>query len=300
MSRQEKGPSMLYLLLSILSSTAIILIFRLFPRYSVHTFQAIVFNYLTCFVCGWLALGTFPVTRTTLQVDWLPYSLLLGAVFIFTFNITARTVQHFGVTITSVMQRMSLLIVVPFAIITYQEPLPWLKAAGLLLALPAIVCTNLPDKTPSALPVQRRGWLWFLPLFLWLNSGVVEVLLLYVERQTAGNASLLFTTFIFGTAGLIGLLYVLPQILGGRMRVEWRNVLGGIFLGVPNFGSIFFILKALNAGWDGSVVFPVNSVTVIGLSALSAWLLFAEKLSKINILGVALAIIAIVLIALAR
>ncbi len=291
---------MLYLLLSILCSTFIIILFRLFPGYQVHTFQAIVFNYITCLVCGWTAMGEFPFNAKVLQVDWLPYPLVLGVIFIFTFNIAAQTVAHFGVTITSVMQRMSLLITVPFAIMFYNEPLQLLKINGLFSAVLAIVFVNIPKKQEELL-LRASGttWLWFLPFGLWLSSGFIEIALLYVERATEGKSSLLFTSLIFSTAAIIGMVYLAFQIITGRMKFHYRNVIGGMFLGLPNFGSIYFVLKTLSVGWGASVVFPVNNVAIIGLAALTGWLFFAEKLSKINILGVLLAMVAIVLIALA-
>ncbi len=37
---------------TIISSTLIFVIFRLFEKYKIDTFQAIVFNYFTAFICG--------------------------------------------------------------------------------------------------------------------------------------------------------------------------------------------------------------------------------------------------------
>jgi multidrug transporter EmrE-like cation transporter len=46
-----------------------------------------------------------------------------------------------------------------------------------------------------------------------------------------------------------------------------------------------------------SVVFPIVNVGVVLLSALGGWLLFSERLSPRNMLGVALAVVAIWMIA---
>lgn len=47
---------MLFLVLSIALSVFLLLNFRLFPRYEINTFQAIVFNYPICFLTGLLLL----------------------------------------------------------------------------------------------------------------------------------------------------------------------------------------------------------------------------------------------------
>ena len=68
-------------------------------------------------------------------------------------------------------------------------------------------------------------------------------------------------------------------------------------MGVPNFFSIYYILKAISEGWEGSEFFPYNNISIIALSAVIAYLFFKEKLSVANIVGVLLAIVAIGLIA---
>ncbi len=291
---------MLFLILSILSSTIIVIVFKLFSRFHIATFQAIVFNYWVCVICGWLVMGEFPVQSAMFQESWFPYSLLLGTIFILTFNIIAKTVEHFGITVSAIMQRMSVLLSVPFAIIAYHEPLPMLKIFGLVAAVFAIIFANMPDKKnviPKQLP---HAWMWLFPTLILLFSGFIEIVLMYVERSTAGEANLAFTTFLFGTAAVLGTVRVATELALGKGQLAWKNVLAGIALGVPNFGSIYFVLLALKVGWGGSVVFPVNNVAVIALAVTAAWLFFSEKLSKINILGVLLAMVAIVLIGISR
>lgn len=291
---------MLYLGLSIGCSTIIIIVFKLFKRFEIQTFQAIVFNYVTCVVCGWIVMQEFPIQRSMLTASWFPFALTLGIIFILTFNIIAQTVAHFGITISTIMQRMSVLLSVPFAIIAYAESLPLLKVIGLVAAVLAIIFANLPDQKnviPKALP---HSWMWLYPALILLFSGFIEIILMYVERSTAGESNLQFTTLLFATAALIGTIKVGIELLLGKNKLAWKNLVAGIALGIPNFGSIYFVLLALNVGWGGSVVFPVNNVAVIMLAVTIAWLFFGEKLSKINILGVLLAILAIILIGLSE
>ena len=83
------------------------------------------------------------------------------------------------------------------------------------------------------------------------------------------------------------------------MRINFKNVLGGICLGVPNYFSIYFLLKALQHPMLTSAsVFTINNVAIVMLSTLLGILLFKEVLSLKNWLGIGLAIISIVLVAL--
>jgi drug/metabolite transporter (DMT)-like permease len=137
---------MLFLVLTVACSVLLGFIFKLFGRFSVDGFQAIVFNYLTCFACGWLHLGSFPVKAENFDSPWMPYALLLGLVFISGFNMAALTVRHFGVTIGQIMQKMSILLTVPFAILAYQESAGGMKILGFLFALASIILVNWPQK----------------------------------------------------------------------------------------------------------------------------------------------------------
>ena len=76
-------------------------------------------------------------------------------------------------------------------------------------------------------------------------------------------------------------------------------MIAGISLGVPNFFSIYLLLLALQQGWGGSVVFPVNNVGVLVMAAIFGIVLFKERLIPIRIWGFALAVLAIVLITIA-
>jgi drug/metabolite transporter (DMT)-like permease len=289
-----------YLILSILSSTVIVLIFKLFQQWKVHTFQAIVFNYVICVLCGWMALGEFPLQEGFWQAVWFPWALFLGLVFITGFNITALTVQKFSVTLATVMQKMSLLLTVAFAFVFYQESFNTFKAAGVLLALVGIVLVNLSPKGKLFEWDVSPRYLLFLPVLTWLVSAVIEIVFLHLEKQTGASSDIGFVSFLFGTAAVLGGIPLLIGYLRGRFTLEWKNVGAGILLGVPNFCSIFFLLKSLGIGLDGSVVFPINNVAIIALSSIAAFIFFREKLNRYNQIGVAVAILSIILIALRR
>jgi uncharacterized membrane protein len=55
------------------------------------------------------------------------------------------------------------------------------------------------------------------------------------------------------------------------------------------------VLK-INPG-SSSVIFPVNNMGIVLLSALLAWIVFKEKLSPVNWTGIVLSVVAIIMIA---
>ncbi len=85
--------------------------------------------------------------------------------------------------------------------------------------------------------------------------------------------------------------------------VRWNAVFWGACLGLVNFGSIYFLVKALDHHdpvkgiIDSSVIFGINNIGIVSLSVLLGILLFREKLSKVNAAGMALCITAIIILA---
>jgi multidrug transporter EmrE-like cation transporter len=62
--------------------------------------------------------------------------------------------------------------------------------------------------------------------------------------------------------------------------------------------SIHYLMKAIGQGWDASLMFPINNVGIIAISMLGALLIFKEKANKYKLMGITLAISAVLLIAL--
>ncbi|MDX1911739.1 MAG: DMT family transporter [Saprospiraceae bacterium] len=282
----------LFLLLTIACSVLLGFIFKLFGRYGIDGFQAILFNYFTCFVCGWLHLGHFPVQPETMQAAWLPYALILGLVFVSGFNMAMLTVRYFGVTVGQIMQKMSILMTVPFAILAYGESAGGAKMLGFLFALASIVLVNWPSGTMRDQTAPRH--LLWIPLATWVLAGLLEVLLVRVQNEgltRQGDPTFIIT--IFGTAGTLGLLLAAAGWITGRLSFKMKNMWAGIILGIPNYGSMLFLLLALESGLEASFVFPAANVGIIVFTTIGAVTLFRERLSGLNWLGIALAVAAI-------
>ncbi|MEQ1747523.1 MAG: EamA family transporter [Saprospiraceae bacterium] len=226
----------------------------------------------------------------------MPFALLLGFVFVSGFNTAAQTVRHFGVTVSQVMQKMSILITVPFAILVYSESSGALKLLDFVLALCSIVLVNWPKGTQTTGASGKSRLLW-IPLTTWVLAGVIEVVFVTVQQgQMIASGDPAFITTVFCTAGLIGLTVCCYGWLTGRMVFSWRNLVAGIVLGIPNYGSMLFLLMALGNGMEASLAFPLTNVGIILATTIGAVGLFRERLSTVNWWGIALALAAIVFI----
>ena len=122
---------MIYLLLSIIASTIIFIIFKLFEKFNINILQAIVVNYCIAFTTGILAYkGTITISQLP-NLDWFYYTLVLGALFIIVFNLMAITTQRSGLSVVSVATKMSVVIPVLFGLLYYNENLGAIKLFGI-------------------------------------------------------------------------------------------------------------------------------------------------------------------------
>lgn len=280
----------------ILINVLLLIIFRLYGIFKVDTFQAIVFNYITCMAVGSIVLGKFPLSAESIQKPWFGYSILLGLLFIGGFNILARTVQTFGVTLSSIAQKMSLILSVGFTIIFYQESVTVLKIIGIIAAIAGIVLINFPQKR-IAISEKESKPLWILLILTFLTSGIIDIILYYVEAEDiSDNADIGFVVALFGMAALLGSFVLIGGFMLKKFKFEWKNVIAGISLGIPNFFTIYWLLKLINSGLGGSIIFPILNVSIIIGSAVIGLSLFKEKLSKLQWIGFSLGILCIILI----
>ncbi len=286
--------SLLILLIAI--NVLLLIIFRLFKTYNVDTFQAIVFNYITCVIVGSFTLGKFPLSKESLHEPWFPYSIVLGVLFISGFNILAKTVQSIGVTLASVAQKMSLLISVSFTLWYFSESINSLKIIGFIAAILSIIMVNLPSKKDENAPTNVSNH-WYLFVATLLFSGVIEAILFYVEaKKYSDNADIGFVVSLFGMAAIIGGLIILGGYITGKMRFSIKNVLAGIILGIPNFFTIYLLLVLISKGYEGSQIFPVLNVSIILGAALVGLIGFKEKLNIYQWIGFSLGLVCILLI----
>ncbi len=289
---------MIFLALSIIASTLIFVIFRLFASYNINTLQAIVVNYFVACSCGVIGYQNSIELSAIPQYNWFYYTLALGALFIIVFNLMAITTQHSGLSVVSVATKMALVIPIAFGLWYYQEPLGPFKAAGIVLALIAVYLVAL--KKDSGIILQKRNLVF--PMLVFLGSGLIDTSLNFLQNDFITDKTLipLFSSTIFMTAGVIGIMVLVVQKIKGVLVLEFKNIIAGIVLGIPNYFSIYFLVKALRSDlFDSSGIFTINNVGIVIVSTLLGIVFFKEQLSIKNWIGITLAVISIALVSLA-
>ncbi|MBL7719002.1 MAG: hypothetical protein JNL72_09225 [Flavipsychrobacter sp.] len=287
---------MFYLLAVIFLNTLLYSFFKLFPRYKVDTFQAIVANYWVCVATGSIFLGRFPLGASSLRQPWTPWVLLMGASFISIFFLVGYCTRKDGITTATIANKLSLVIPVLFSLFLYSEQAGPLKILGIILAFPAVYLTTRVKGAEGEKPSL------LLPALLFAGSGLLDTMVKYVEQRFLDTPQLqaVYTIHTFAVAGIAGtgLLVVLAAMK--KIRLHARNLVAGLVLGIPNYFSIYFLIRMLNSDYmQSSAAIPVSNIGVVVASSLAAIIIFKERANRQRTVGLLLAVLAILLISLA-
>lgn len=290
---------MVLLLICILFNTYISIVFKIFERYKVRNLQAIVLNYFVCALTASVVMGKAAVTIEVFQKDWIWAAIFIGLTFILTFLVLAVTVQKFGVVLGSIFQKMSLIAPTILAILFYNESANSIKILGILLAIASIFVISFnKSSSPKKEAQPFNKLLWLLPAGTFLGSCIVDSSFFLVnETGLASSLDIDFIATLFFFAGCFGALFVVFDYFKNGTGFRRKEVIAGFGLGIPNFFSIYFLLKVLANGMDGSVVFPINNVGILLATAILGLIFFKEKFNLQKLIGFSMAILAIILVA---
>ena len=284
---------MIALFLAIIFSSLILVQFKLYPKFGINTFQSIVFNYITAFACGFLIFGNQWDAKFFEHGDWPYLALISGILFISLFLVMGLSSQKNGVAMTSVAVKMSMALTLIFMIKFYDESISILKITGIIFAFLGVFFMAYQKKENST----ETSYTWML-ILLFVGSAFLDIILNCFQKYEIVNIpNPLFCAIGFGVAGLIGLVVLGIRIIKGNEKLEFKNILAGFFLGVPNFFSIYFLLESYkSSGWNDSTVLSIMNVSIVLVSALIGFVSFKENVNRQKIVGLVASVLAIVLL----
>lgn len=286
---------MIVLIIAIACSAFIFVLFRLFPRFGIDTFQAIVVNYFVACVCGLFFYGKDLNISNLASGNWHLFALMVAVLLISLFVIMGLSSQQNGVSMTSVAVKMSMALSVILMVFVYNEPIYFTKFSGVVLALLGVLLISWPEKKNDTEPKQSS---WWMLLVLFLGSGLLDFLLNYIQKNQLETLSTpIFSAFSFGMAGILGVIVWIMLPKKSKTKVEAKHIMAGIILGIPNFFSIYLLLAAYKeTGWQDSVVLATINVSIVVLCTAIGLFAFKEELNVRKTFGIVAAVAAIVLL----
>ncbi len=285
---------MIDILLTIVAFNVLIVFFKLFHKYGIDNLQALIINYFVAGSCGlYFSDQEFSISYV-LHSPWIFHAAAIGILFIVTFNLYAVGTQKVGIAITTIANKLSLFVPVGFALILYpNEELTYVKIIGFLLAIVGIYLSSTTGKKLSF----DKSYLWLIVL-VFVGQGIADTIFNNAQKTVVNEADAgLFFMCLLLIAGISGIVILIGKSIKQKPKLQVKNLVAGAIFGVPNFASLIFFFNALeSSGFEASQVFPVVSMGVVVGSALVGLLLFKEKLSLMNWLGLGFAVVSIYVI----
>ena len=281
---------MIYLVASIISSASIFIIFRISKNNSGSLVHLIMINYFTAALLGFLLFSKFDIEFFKNYSSWYLWSIILGLLYISMFFLIGISTHKAGITVTTLANKLSLVFPVLFSLIYFSEKITVIKYIGLFTSLTAIFLTIYKKDYR-----KRNLVLILLPFIIFFGSGLTDSVVKLVQGiKTNPDDVAAFSTLVFTVAFLFSVIISL-FFKQNKTKTNMSSILPlGILLGIANFGSLYFIINALNKSHlESSLVFAINNTTVVALTALVGRFIFNEKLNRWNFTGILLAIISL-------
>ncbi len=281
---------MIYLILTILLSTIIIIIFKVMGLWKISVLQAITFNYFFASVTGFVMMEKAVSLGAILVKPWMFMAVISGAFFIMTFFLFALSTKKAGVSITAVSSKMSVILPVTAGFLWFGDTMSIYKVVGIIIGLGSfyLIFYNGQKIKPD--------WRFvLLPLLLLIGNGMNDTLVKYTQVNYLNGDEDIFIQVVFTISLLLGGIYLLVRLLLKKETLHLNSVLFGLFLGAINFFGAYTFLKSMGL-YQASFLFPVVNVSVVVLSSLAGVVAFKEVLKTINLIGVLMAVVAILLI----
>ena len=276
------------LIIAVLCSVAVSVLLKVARKRNIVIQQAIAFNYIVALSLSWFLLKPdfkgLEFTDFIAQSENTPIFLALGILLPSVFIIMSKAVEFAGIIRSDAAQRLSLFLPILAAFLIFHETLSQSKVVGIVLAFVGLFCLLSKPNEQSA--VDFRGVLGLVGV--WFGYGIIDILFKQVAKSGGAFPTTLFIAF--SLAACIMFIYLLFK------RTQWNvaSFIGGIILGVLNFFNILFYIKAHQSfGANPTLVFAGMNIGVICLGTITGALIFKEKISKVNWLGIVFSLCAI-------
>lgn len=278
-----------YLALAILCSVIVSVLLKVARKQNIVLEQAIALNYVMAFSLNYLWFKpSLPSDLSTLPWGiFLALGVLLPTVFI----IMGKAVEYAGIAKSDVAQRLSLILPIFASVLIFAEQIVAYKMLGVGLAFIALFCLLARSDSNNNGLAKGGSLAGFALIGVFLGYGVIDIL--FKQLSKSGSALPVSLAISFAMGFVLMLLYICVQ------KQSWttKNILGGLLLGLFNFFNILFYIKAHQHFKENpTLVFTAMNIGVIVLGTLTGTAIFREKLKTINLIGLVLAVVAIVIL----
>lgn len=276
---------MIYLILAIVSSASVSIIMRLSEGYIKNNVSMLAINYAVCVLTAGFYMGLHNMAPQGAGAGFaVGLGVINGFLYLVSFLLMQMNVQKNGVVLSAVFMKLGVMVPAVTAIIFFGEKPAVIQACGFVMALAAIVLIHM-EKEQTNLTFK-----WGLILLLVLGGSGDAMAKVYEEM---GRAELEehFLFYTFAAAFILCIIYA----LGKHQHLAKEDMIFGLLIGIPNYYSARFLLKAL-AYVPAIAAYPTYSISAIVIVSAAGVVIFHEKMDGRRKVALALVLAALLLL----
>ena len=290
---------MIYLILSILSASIISIVIRFSKNHVKNKVMMFLTNYVVCMICAIFFLtniDSIPKEELSFPI-W--FGIIMGFFYLVTFLFYEFNIRKNGVILSNIFSKLGTIIPVIVTFVFFNEAPKPLKIIGIVLAVIAVVIMNLEFKKKTIELEEDENKkedttinvVYIFLIIFFLLSGVTDSATTVFNHMSIPELNGFFLLFVFGSAFIFALILLIIK----HEKISIYDVLFGVIIGVPNYFSSFFTLKALETV-PAQIVYPTFCVGTIMIVTLFGVLAFKERLKLKDYIGILIIIAALILL----
>ena len=276
---------MIYLLLAIATSAMVSIVMRTSEKYIKNNISMLCVNYLMCVILAnyYTGIGRISFGEKGMQTAVF-LGIFSGFLYLFSFVFLQLNIRKNGVVLSATFMKLGVLVPTLMSVIFFKERLELLQLIGFCIALFAIVLINFEKGQQSA--SFKMGL-----VILLLGGGSADAMSKVFEQLGNVKYEDYFLYFTFISAFVLCVIFAVFK----KQRLHITDIIFGLLLGIPNYLSARFLLKALSSV-PAVITYPTYSVATIVVVSIAGVVFFKEKLSKKQKSAIAIILVSLVLL----
>jgi len=276
----------MYLVLAIIASSLVSIMMRVGESHAKNNISMLSVNY---FICMILAIWYTGVGNLIQTGEGMRTAIILGVVngffYIVSLVLFQNSVRKNGVVLSSIFMKLGIMMPLIISILLFQEMPTAVQGIGFVIAIIAIILINMKEKS------EEKTKFNFGLIFVLIGCGMADGMSKIYQELGTERFEELFLVFTFVIAFVLSIILVIVK----KQKYTKNEILYGVLLGVPNYFSARFLLKALGEV-PAVVAYPTFSIGTIALITLTGMIAFKEKITKLQMFAIGLIAIAVVLL----
>jgi len=280
---------MIDLFLTILCSTSIAIILKVNSNIRGNSILLLAGNYFSASVIGlFLFLSD---QRATSSTELIPLGFFLSILFVGSIFAYSKSVNISGAALSTVSSRLSVFVPTLLSIFFYCEIPNNYQTMGLILTLVTILLFYFSISDGGLNGRSKNKFAYLLSVLI--GIGIADFFMKVFQENWISTDTPFFLFWIF----FFSFIATFSITLKNKIRLDKRILFLGLFMGIPNIFSSYFLIEALKT-YKAVFVYPFVNMSIIVATAIIVKIFWKEDWSTYSKIALLTGLISIILLSL--